>query len=497
MTDAEPALVTNIPTLNALFSEFECTSAQRLVPDGILGRLKVAPDLYHTYVLTFRSEYPVLDVLDRLAGDANVVLVEPDLIARISRVPNDALWGQQWDKRIVGAPAVWDVSVGSSEIICVGIDTGVDWNHPDLTPNLWVNPGEDLDGDGVAWTDATYPGDYDDLNGVDDDGNGYTDDFLGWDFIRNIGNCAPGEDCDSQMDNNVFGQHSHGTHVGGIMAARGDNGIGIAGMSWVGRLMGIRAGYLDNQGNGGIPESASLPAILYAVVGGARVINMSYGGPGFSSHANEVMNTAWAEGAMLFAASGNDGVTDLHYPAAYASVIAVNATDNNDRLAHWSNRGTWTELCAPGASPGVMSTVNNTYGTMSGTSMASPNAAGVAALVWSLAPEMTNVQLRDLIFDTAHDITGNNSGVPPSHLGHGRVDAAAAVASFYPQMRIASFDLSDQIGGDGDGRLESGESGNLVLTCTNDPGWANADDLSMTISSEAPFVSLANSTVFL
>jgi len=495
LDEANDVLRSNSESLNEVFREFEFNHARRLVPDGILARLRVAPDFYHTYVLSFRSEYPVLNVVSRLAFNPAVVHVEPDMIYRIRRIPNDALWNSQWDKRIVGAPAVWDVSTGSPDIICVGIDTGVDWNHPDLTPNLWVNPGEDLDGDGVAWTDPGYPGDYDDLNGTDDDGNGYTDDFLGWDFIYGIGNCAPGEDCDSQMDNDVFGLHPHGTHVGGIMAARGNNSIGMAGMCWVGTLMGIRAGYVDRQGTGGIPASAELPAILYAVANGARVVNMSYGGGGSSSYSEAVMDAAWEQGAILFAASGNDGSTDPQYPAAYENVIAVNSTENNDRLSWWSNRGTWTDLCAPGS--GIMSTVINSYGTMSGTSMASPNAAGVAALVWSLFPEMTNAQLRDLLLNTAQNISTQNPGVPPSHLGHGRVDAENAVAAFYPQLQITDFTLTDVTDGDGDGRLENSESGDLVITCTNLPGWADGNDVSMIVSTNAPFLAISNDSVFL
>ncbi|MDD5087234.1 MAG: S8 family serine peptidase [bacterium] len=488
-------LSTNSVSLNDIFREFDVTQARRLVPDGILSKLRVAPDFYRTYLVSFREDYPALNVLSRLESDPGVIRVEPNVVYRIRRIPNDALWSSQWDKRIVGAPAVWDVTVGSSELICVGIDTGIDWNHPDLTPNLWVNPGEDLDGDGVAWTDPGYPGDYDDLNGTDDDGNGYRDDFLGWDFIYGIGNCATGEDCDSQMDNDVFGLHPHGTHVGGIMAARGDNNVGMAGMCWVGRLMGVRAGYLDREGEGGIPASAELPAILYAVANGARVINMSYGGGGSSGYSEEVMNAAWDAGAILFAASGNDGSTEPQYPAAYENVIAVNSTEDNDRLSWWSNRGTWTDLCSPGS--GIMSTVINSYGTMSGTSMASPNAAGVAALVWSLFPEMTNAQLRDLLLNTAQSITAQNPGIPASYLGHGRVDAENAVASFYPQLEVTEVALSDVVGGDGDGRLERGESGRLVITCANVPGWADGNDISMIVSTDAPFVTISDDSVFL
>ena len=122
-----------------------------------MNKLKTPPDFYRTYVIVFRKEYPVLTLLDRLAGDSHISEVHPDLLYHTFRVPNDALWQQQWDKRIVGADNVWDISTGSDSIICVGIDVGVDWNHPDLTPVLWVNPGEDLDGDRQRYTDPLTP----------------------------------------------------------------------------------------------------------------------------------------------------------------------------------------------------------------------------------------------------------------------------------------------------------------------------------------------------
>jgi hypothetical protein len=365
-------LQVGVPSLDEIFQEFEFTKAYRLVPDGIIARLKTPPDLYRTYVLIFRNEYPALDVLDRLSKDINVTSVEPDLLARICRVPNDDLWGSQWDKRIVGVDWAWDFNTGDSSMICVGIDTGVDWNHPDiglvdtLNPSLgwalWVNPDEDVNGNRLPYDWTDYPGDSGDLNGVDDGDNGYVDDFLGWDFINNIGGCEPGEDCDDP-DNDMFGMEPHGTHVAGLMAAHGDDGIGVAGMMWHGRLMALRAGYLSNTGQGYMPESATVPAIYYAAANGAKVLNMSFGGPGFSSQSQNACTAAWNQGLILFAASGNDYSSNPnHYPANYENVIAVNATNDQDGLAEWSNRGTWTDLESPGAEPGIWSTTINGYG---------------------------------------------------------------------------------------------------------------------------------------
>ncbi|HEY3296267.1 MAG TPA: S8 family serine peptidase [bacterium] len=490
-------MATGVESLDALFTEYEVRAAWRLVPDGTLSRLKVAPDLYSTYVLEFNEGALVLDALDRFAADSHVRRIEPDVVCRTFRTPNDSYWTQQWDKRIVGANTVWDVATGTRAIVCAGIDVGVDWRHADLTPNLWVNPGEDVTGDSVAWTSTDYPGDWNDVDGTDNDSNGYVDDLLGWDFIQGIHGCAQGEDCDGAMDNNMLGLNSHGTHVAGLMVARGNNGIGVAGMSWYGRLMALRAGYEDESGNGYIPESASAPAILYAAANGANILNMSYGGPSMSEYAQEVINSAWDQGCILFAASGNDGSTTPQYPANFANVIAVNSTDNDDGLSYFSNRGTWTDLCSPGGDPGIMSTVVGSYGIMEGTSMASPNAAGVAALVWSIFPQMTNAQLRDLLFNTAADIHAQNPSIPVSYLGHGRISARNAVASLYPQMRITTSTFSDSVGGDNDGRLEAGETVRLYLTVTNVTGWANGDSLTAVVSAADSNLTITNNSWYL
>ncbi len=272
-----------VADLDQRFDEFECTSMRRLVPDAILDRVPTAgPEIYRTYVLVFRPEYPVMAVLESFTKSAFVQDAEPDMLYRASRTPNDAQFSSQWDKQLMGAEAVWDISIGSPSIICCGLDTGVDWRHPDLSPSLWVNPGEDLDGDQDPFWETDYPGDIDDLNGADDDGNGFPDDFLGWDFIAGIGGCAANEDCDNIQDNDMFGREAHGTHVGGIMCAAGNNGIGVAGFSWVGKLMSLRTGYLSSDNQGYMPQSATVPGTYYAIANGANIINMSYGGGGTS-----------------------------------------------------------------------------------------------------------------------------------------------------------------------------------------------------------------------
>jgi hypothetical protein len=278
------------------------------------------------------------------------------------------------------------------------------------------------------------------------------------------------------------------------MAADGNNGIGMTGFVWDGTLMALRAGYEDEEGQGYMPQSATLPAIYYAVANGATIINMSYGGPGSSPEAANAMTAAWNNGAILFAASGNDGSTSSdNYPANYDEVIAVNATSSDDRLVGFSNRGPWTDICAPGAN--VLGTViGSGYESWDGTSMASPTAAGVAALVWSLFPNLTNAELRELLEESAEDITSQNPGIPASHLGHGRVSASNAVAARHPFLMVEDLFVNDVQGGDGDGRLETGESGAVTFNIRNTVGWATGEDISVTVSTDDNRISVSDAT---
>ncbi|MBL0061098.1 MAG: S8 family peptidase [bacterium] len=479
-----------VSELDAIFQEFECTKMIRLIPDAILDKVPTAsPEAYRTYFLEFRTEYPVTAFLDAMLQSQYVTYAEPDILQRMSRTPNDDRWNSQYDKNIMGAPAVWDLTTGDPNIICAGLDTGVDWRHPDLRDILWVNPGEDLDGDQDAFWDTDYPGDIDDLNGADDDGNGYPDDFLGWDFIQSIGGCAGGEDCDSQQDNDMYGLESHGTHVGGIMVAQGNNDIGIAGFSWVGKLMALRCGYLASDNQGYMPQSATVPGNYYAIANGANIINMSYGGPGFSNVAQQATVAAWQAGLILFGATGNDNSNSIQYPGGYNDVIGVNATDSNDRRASFSNYGAWTDISAPGV--GIMSTVRDGgYQAWDGTSMASPNAAGAAALLWALFPDFSNASMRDLLFVSAQNIDTQNPNFI-GLLGAGRVDVERAAAMLLPSISVISSVLTDDTG-DNDGRLESGESGTLALEVHNDSLWADASNIQLNVTSSDPSVTITN-----
>ena len=320
--------------------------------------------------------------IKKLSHERFVQHVEPNYVVRAARLPNDRKFAEQWGLRNlghyggkvgadVGAATAWDSTIGSSAPVAV-IDTGVAFKHQDLADNAWANPS-------------------DPPNGADDDGNGFTDDVHGADFLN--GDSEPDDD------------GGHGTHVAGIIGAQGNNSVGIAGVNWETQVMGLK--FLDGNGEGNTGDAAS--AIDYAVDHGARVINASWGGPAFSHALYSAIRRANQRGVLVVAAAGNDGInadSSPDYPAAFdlPNVISVAGTDRADRLLDFSNYGAKSvDLAAPGDD--VYSTVPSVsdksgYAAFSGTSMAAPFVAGAVALYLSQFPGATVDQVRAALLGT-------------------------------------------------------------------------------------------------
>jgi subtilisin family serine protease len=321
-----------------------------------------------------------------LKRDPRVSYAEPNFILRAA--PNDPFLSQLWgldnygqtvnwtagtpDADIDGREA-WSVSTGSPDVVVAVIDTGVDLAHPDLAANIWVNPGEDCGGCRT--------------NGLDDDGNGYVDDWRGWDFVNG--------------DNNPADDQGHGTHVAGTIAAAGDNGLGVAGVTWSTKVMPLK--FLGSDGSGTTADAIS--ALLYANAKGVPILNNSWGGGEFSQALLDAIEQTDSSGELFVAAAGNDFTNiDLEpfYPAAYdvANVVSVGASDQFDRKAWFSNYGTKTvDLSAPGTN--VYSTwTSGTYRFADGTSMAAPHVSGAAALAKAVFPDASGVGLKALLLRT-------------------------------------------------------------------------------------------------
>ncbi|MGB9845748.1 MAG: S8 family peptidase [Methanothermobacter tenebrarum] len=306
-----------------------------------------------------------------LKNNPNVEYAEPNYIYKIMEmIPNDPYFPKLWSLKNTGqtggkpgadikATLAWDIFTGSPEVVVAVIDTGIDYNHEDLAQNIWINTNE-------------IPN-----NNIDDDGNGYVDDYRGWNFVNNNKN---------PMDDN-----SHGTHVSGIIVAKGNNFLGIVGVCWNIKLMPLKAGDRD----GYFKDSNIVKAIDYAWRSGAKISNNSYGGYVYSQAIFDAISRAHGSGHLFIAAAGNernDNDKNPAYPASYRipNIISVLATDDNDTLAGYSNYGaTNVHVGAPGGADDpnmekwIFSTIlANYYGFKSSTSMAAPYVTGVVALFW-------------------------------------------------------------------------------------------------------------------
>ncbi len=373
-------------------------------------------------------------------ADPRVLYAEPDLPVRVTGIPNDPRFGTLWGLHNTGqsggkadadvdAPEAWDVTTGSTRNLVAVLDTGIDYRHIDLYRNIWINQAEiptavrallvDVDADGLItfWdlNDARNQGagkitdltgtrriDGGDLlrpataggwaNGASDDGDAFVDDLIGWDFQND--------------DNDPLDDNDHGTHVAGILGATGNDGRGVAGVTWKVQMMALK--FLTATGNG--TTSNAIEALDYAVRMGAFASNNSWGGHGFAQTLYDAIDNARAHGHVFVTSAGNGG-DDFKgdnidaapmYPAGYAlgNVVTVTATTRNDGTALFSNYGPATvDLGAPGLHV-VSTTRNERYSNFSGTSMAAPYVTGALALVRTLHPDWTYYQLIDQVMGT-------------------------------------------------------------------------------------------------
>ncbi|MCZ8116481.1 MAG: S8 family serine peptidase, partial [Microcystis sp. LE18-22.4A] len=324
--------------------------------------------------------------------------IQPDYILTQGTIspqatfPNDPSFNQLWGLHNTGqsggtadadidAPEAWDIQTGDPNLVIGVVDTGVDYNHPDLAGNIWTNPGEIAN------------------DGIDNDGNGYIDDIRGWDFAYN--------------DNDPSDVDGHGTHVAGTIAGKGNNGVGVTGVAWNAKIMPLK--FLNDQGSGS--TSNAILAINYATDKGVKLTNNSWVGDGYSQALYNAINAAGQAGALFIAAAGNDSLNidvSPHYPSSYnlANIISVAATNRNDQLVTFDNTGagsgsnyglTSVDLGAPGSDIYSLAPGGG-YATLSGTSMASSHVAGAAALLWSQNPTWTAQQVKNTLMNTGDSI---------------------------------------------------------------------------------------------
>ena len=343
---------TTTPRRAAIAADLDARIVERLPLSGLV-RVRLEPGT---------SVEAAAAAFERRPG---VRYAEPNFRYRLFRTPNDSLFGSLWGMTKIDAPGAWDTNTGSSTVTVAVVDTGIDYTHPDLQSNVWVND--------------------DPLDGLDNDANGKVDDLRGWNFID--GNNDPMDDVD------------HGTHVAGTIGATGDNTQGVAGVNWTVKVMAVKSccDVFDS-----FTEASIVEGFQYACANGAKVINGSFGGPVGTQAIVDSINAC--PGALFVFAAGNgdqfgNGVNNdvsPEYPCSYGSsnIICVAASAPSDALTTFSNFGvTNVDLAAPGQ--GVKSTVpGNGYADFDGTSMAAPHVAGAAALVLAERPGLTTPELK-------------------------------------------------------------------------------------------------------
>ena len=349
-----------------------------------------------------------IDDLNRING---VEYAEKVPLMTIDITPNDPTFAAHLTQ--INAPNAWNIFNGNSNITVAIVDNAVMWTHQDLIANTYTNTAE------IAG------------NGIDDDANGYIDDINGWDVADNDNNPLPPV---NGMD--------HGTHCAGIAGARTDNSVGIASIGWNIKIIPVKTTY--NSSNNSVIDDG-YGGIVYAANARARVISCSWGGTGSSQSEQNVINYAWIRGCIVVAAAGNNGQALQIYPGAYGNVYCVASVNGSNVKSGFSNFGAWVDIAAPGE--GIYSTLpgSGTYGFKSGTSMATPLVAGLAALMLAKSSVMTQSDVLNCISSTAvniYTLTGNSTFSTSNQLGAGRIEAYQAMicaSSFSNTPPIANF----------------------------------------------------------
>ena len=513
--------------------------------------------IYRVYIGENRSDIDYL--ISTMDSNLETIYAEPEYLRKPLYVPNDPAFDLQCSMPAVKAIQAWDfwdvpnvMPADGQEVLLASVDTGVDYTHPDLVANIWVNQGEipsyitddqelfqivDSDGDGkisslemisefimadlnedgqVNLKDIFAEGSpYIDFQ--DNDGNGYADDLIGWDP-------AGTWTTQTDYDNDPFpkidgaatdgGTWAHGSHVAGILAATSDNGIGMASTVFNGKIMSIKTS-TDGQNTDDPGIQNGYDGILYAAKAGyyagtLTIINNSWGGGGYSNSEQSVINTAHnTYGAVVVASAGNGSNTgneeqyETGYPASYENVISVCAIGCNGQWGGWASYHPTVDLAAPGESI-YSAIIGSGYASWNGSSMAGPNAASCIGLLKAFYPDMDNDQLIERItstadrfiydrnpeYETCNGYAGNDC------LGKGMVDAYKAIGiEIAPNIAILSTNIIEEIdNADGDGVVNPGEHFSINISLENQQGWQNATNINAVLSTDYEGVTIGTNS---
>ncbi len=442
------------------------------------------PDLSLIYVIEYGKGIPPQTAADLMAQHKYFEYAEPVPKAEFLAEPNDPNYAASTYLHVMNAAAAWDIHKGENDtvgVVIATVDTGSRWYHPDLAENIWNNLGEDADGDSVTiyLNGSVWAFDPGDLNGIDDDGNGYADDLIGWDFavdsLLTQGN-DPGE------------ASGHGTTVSAIANQRTDNGLYSASLPWNLKLMPISCYY---PGGSGIYNGYQ--GVVYAAENGADVINCSWGGTSRGHAQEEAIQYAYGLGSIIVAAAGNSGASIL-YPAAYPEVVGVSSVWNTGEKVSFSAYGVHVDVCAPANNVWALTYCSNTgY-----TSYAAPVATALAALIKSAHQDWTQEQVITQLIGTCTNIDSVNASYV-NQLGDGLLNAHAALTEINPlpeqELRLAfnpDYDLFAPADANANHALERNETFSLNLRMRNYTFGVSSANVTYTLSTTDPAVNVLN-----
>ncbi len=472
---------TNGRTTSGISSKVGVTGAREMMPQkSIEGRFQKGPrrltssiDTGLYYELICAPGQDIESFINDLYLTGYFEVVEPDYIGKMSFTTNDPQRASQYYLETIRAYDAWNITQGDAAVTIAIVDSGGDLDHPDLAANIYSNTLDPVDG-------------------IDNDNNGYIDDFQGWDFMGADTLSITNPDFVGDNNPQLFkgGLLGHGVNVGGCASAATNNGVGISGVGFNTKLMFTKHS-ADNQKTTSGSVYRGYSGILYAGIRGAQIINCSWGGPFRSEIVQDLINFVTIDlGSLVVAAAGNDGVDQEFFPAAYTNVLSVSATNQSNVKASFSNYGSYVDIAAPGVS--IFTTAyDNIYTSTSGTSFSSPIVAGAAALVKAHFPSFTPQQVAEQLRVTANSNALYSAN--PSYtgkMGKGILDIFAALTVQSPSLRASNPKLLNA----GGSPAGAGEKGFLTFSFSNVLA-ATTSAVEISVTENSPVLEIIKGTI--
>lgn len=462
---------TNVPSVDRLNQKWQVSRFNKLIQDPNPNDLAKSFSLDLLYSIYFSENTDIDAIVHDFTNDPAIAFAGPNLILPVDIIPNDPYFTSQWHLNKTQCPRAWDATTGNSIYSVMAIDQGVDYLHPDLANSFKINDPEDINRNGLF--DPTPVGQGGDFDNIDNDGNGYVDDVIGYDFVSSDPNPIP------------EGGDDHGTLCAGVEVASTNNGIGVASYGWNCKQINVRAG-----SSGGIYTAQAISATYYGVARGVNVISMSYGGSSYYAPSDNAVQYAWQSGCVLTGSAGNNFSNWApRYPACYNNVISCAASDVNDMRSNWgggneSNYAPWVDVSAPGTA--VLTTGNsNSYQAPDGTSFSAPCVAGLALMIKSMYPTMTNAQCTLRIFESCDSMP--DPQYIAGNLGHGRINATKAI---YQPIRCNLRTIEVRLKDGNDNYPQANENVSIITTLYNDRGYLTANNITATLTCSDPDITI-------